>query len=237
MYTWIKLYSEILDDPKMGMMNDHLWRRTIELFLLAGKHGKGGLLPPLQAMCWTLHASKADLQIDLDQLIEMGIIENLPDDYKVKNFEKRQAPMSGTERSRKSRASNAIGDTVQRSGNVFAGEVEEEEEVEVEEESTTTTSAPTKSPIYQLYEKNFGALTPMIAQTLGDLEEIYSKDWVMTAMSEAVTAEVRKLNYVAAILQRWKVDGFQTRKQQRQPQLQGRPTKSNAEIIADMVRV
>ena len=34
---WIKLYHEILDDPKMGRMPDRLWRRTIELFLLAGE--------------------------------------------------------------------------------------------------------------------------------------------------------------------------------------------------------
>jgi len=34
---WIKLYIEILHDAKMGAMSDRLWRRTIEMFLLAGE--------------------------------------------------------------------------------------------------------------------------------------------------------------------------------------------------------
>lgn len=50
---WIKLYHEILHDPKMGRLPDNLWRRCIELFLLAGELGaevdeddKGHLPPP-----------------------------------------------------------------------------------------------------------------------------------------------------------------------------------------------
>ena len=33
---WIKLYHEILEDPKMGRLSDRQFRRVIELFLLAG---------------------------------------------------------------------------------------------------------------------------------------------------------------------------------------------------------
>jgi hypothetical protein len=45
---WIKLYLEILDDPKMGRLPDHLWRRAVELFLLAGRAGNDGALPALR---------------------------------------------------------------------------------------------------------------------------------------------------------------------------------------------
>jgi hypothetical protein len=31
-HRWIKLYLEILDDPKMGKLPDWCWRRAIELF-------------------------------------------------------------------------------------------------------------------------------------------------------------------------------------------------------------
>ena len=36
---WIKLYHEVLDDPKMARLPDRLYRRCIEVFLLAGKSG------------------------------------------------------------------------------------------------------------------------------------------------------------------------------------------------------
>ena len=41
---WIKLYYEILDDPKLGKLTDWLFRRAIELFLLAGENDNDGLL-------------------------------------------------------------------------------------------------------------------------------------------------------------------------------------------------
>jgi hypothetical protein len=40
---WVKLYIEILDDPKMGRLTNHLWRRAVELFLLADKESVEGL--------------------------------------------------------------------------------------------------------------------------------------------------------------------------------------------------
>jgi hypothetical protein len=36
---WIKLNIEILDDLKMGRLANHMWRRAVELFLLAGREG------------------------------------------------------------------------------------------------------------------------------------------------------------------------------------------------------
>ena len=54
---WIKLYLEILDDPKMGLLPDWLWRRAIELFLLAGENGNDGLLQPVTDLAWRLRVS------------------------------------------------------------------------------------------------------------------------------------------------------------------------------------
>jgi hypothetical protein len=51
---WIKLYLEILDDPKMGQLPDGLWRSAIELFLLAGENGNDGLLQPVTDLAWRL---------------------------------------------------------------------------------------------------------------------------------------------------------------------------------------
>lgn len=72
--SWIKLYHEILSDPKMGMMSDKLFRRTIEFFLIAGKEDRAGKLPELDDIAWILRISKKDVQKAIDDLVRLNII-------------------------------------------------------------------------------------------------------------------------------------------------------------------
>lgn len=85
---WIKLYLEILHDPKMGRMSDHLWRRVIEMFLLAGEFDQDGLLPPVEDMAWRLRTSAELLIEDLQAL--QGIVEINSNGWFVKKFKERQ---------------------------------------------------------------------------------------------------------------------------------------------------
>lgn len=89
---WIKLYLEILDDPKMGRLPDHLWRRTVELFLIAGKVGNDGKLPPVGEMAWTLRSTEQEITECLQALAgkEFGIVHADGDQWFVSKFEKRQ---------------------------------------------------------------------------------------------------------------------------------------------------
>jgi DnaD/phage-associated family protein len=61
--------------------------------------------------------------------------------------------------------------------------------------------------IFKLYEKNIGPLTPMIAEDLKEAEKAYPMDWVRDAIHIAVQKNVRRWNYVAAILKSWKEKG------------------------------
>ena len=103
---WIKLYMEILDDPKMGTLPDRLWRRCIELFLLAGKltgfRGNGNL-PTTQGLAWTLRMPTDELELDMTQLETTGIIERTLTGWNVVNFAKRQARVPDLERKRQQR--------------------------------------------------------------------------------------------------------------------------------------
>lgn len=72
---------------------------------------------------------------------------------------------------------------------------------------STTRGAPQKN-FYSVYESNIGGLTSMTAEMLKELETEYSLEWFEAAIQEAIKANVRKLNYVMAVLGRWKVDGF-----------------------------
>ena len=100
---WIKLYHEILDDPKMGRLSDSLWRRFIECCLLAGELDADGALPPVMDMAWRLRMDETALTNELDQLARFGMLEYRADNplaayWNVTKFAERQAKMSAAER-------------------------------------------------------------------------------------------------------------------------------------------
>ena len=95
---WIKLYHEILDDPKMGRLSDRLWRRVIEMFLLAGDYDKDGELPPVEDVAWRLRTDNETLQQDIETLQRIGILSVNGSIHLVTNFSERQSAMSGAER-------------------------------------------------------------------------------------------------------------------------------------------
>ncbi len=61
--------------------------------------------------------------------------------------------------------------------------------------------------VFTLYEQNIGALTPLLAENLADLEREYSYEWLADAIEAAVNNNVRKLSYISAILKRWREQG------------------------------
>ena len=61
--------------------------------------------------------------------------------------------------------------------------------------------------VFKLYEENIGPLTPLIADTLKDAEELYQADWIVDAIELAVKNNKRNWKYCEAILKRWKEEG------------------------------
>ncbi|PWH14013.1 MAG: hypothetical protein DDG60_08755, partial [Anaerolineae bacterium] len=71
---------------------------------------------------------------------------------------------------------------------------------------------PTPLPrpnIFQIYEENIGPLTPMMAETLIDAEREYSAEWLAEAIRIALERNIRNWKYIAAILRRWKEEGYE----------------------------
>ncbi len=66
---------------------------------------------------------------------------------------------------------------------------------------------PEQPNIYRLYHNNFGAMTPMIAEELKDMEKDFPEMWIVDAMRIAVQKEARNLRYVRAVLERWRKEG------------------------------
>lgn len=100
---WVKLYHEMLHDPKMGRLGDHLYRRTVECFLMAGEQDEDGWLPSMSDMAWTLRTDLESLEDDLMDLAECGIVRQEGLRWFVCKFARRQAPSSDTERQQRKR--------------------------------------------------------------------------------------------------------------------------------------
>jgi DnaD/phage-associated family protein len=69
--------------------------------------------------------------------------------------------------------------------------------------------------VFKLYEENIGPLTPLIADTLKDAEQIYSPEWIADAIERAAVLNKRNWKYIEAILRRWKEEGRADEKQDR----------------------
>ena len=61
--------------------------------------------------------------------------------------------------------------------------------------------------LFTLYEQNIGPLTPLIADSLRDLEATYPEDWIEEAIEIAVARNKRSLAYVEGILRRRAEEG------------------------------
>lgn len=96
---WIKLYHEMLDDPRMGRLSDTIYRRAVECFLLAGDRNLGGELPTVADMSWRLRVPQDELAEQLEALELMGILQRKADgEWLVAGFKKRQQASPGAER-------------------------------------------------------------------------------------------------------------------------------------------
>lgn len=71
--SWIRLYVEVLDDPKVGMLPAHLKWPWVEFLLLTEK--SGGALPTMARMAYMLRRDQASIQADLDGLVAAGLID------------------------------------------------------------------------------------------------------------------------------------------------------------------
>ena len=69
--------------------------------------------------------------------------------------------------------------------------------------------------VYRLYEAHIGPLTPMLAESLRDAEDLYPSDWIEDAIRIAIENNVRKWRYIEAILKSWQEQGRHDQKDRR----------------------
>jgi len=216
---WIKLYHEILDDPKMGRMPDRLWRRTIELFLLAGELDQEGLLPSVHDMSWRLRVNDDALQDDLSLLISYGIVTVEGDAFTVTKFAERQTAMTPSERAARYRETKKnelyYGDRHElrtfRDASCNEKQTKTNTDIDIDKSREDIETEPEQLPavgeVFSTYESEIGILTPSIADELRLAVVDYPPEWIIDALRESSRQNKRNWSYARAILKRWKAEG------------------------------
>lgn len=155
---WIKLYKEIIDDPKMGMLTDRQYRRTIEMFCLADDDG---YLPSVKDMTWKLRVKFEELETDLADLASVGILQKSDDRWLVTNYSKRQMAVSSTERWRQWR------DRQQKEE--YYGENKDEQQISNENQTNRLRELELESELNKDINTNNSPPYEMILQTWKEL--------------------------------------------------------------------
>jgi hypothetical protein len=224
---WIKLWLEILEDEKVSPLPDRLWRRFVEVCLVASAAGQGGALPDVSRIAWYLRLSAEETESDLVELARHSLVEQRMGVWWVPNFAKRQAPKGGADRQRRSRrwredvtAASQSADTEDRGT--------EEQKTEDRRQRTEEDQGRTFGAVIHAWESLCGPITTAAAEQLNDLaDEAESRrlllpagsagatesgpGWLLAAIEEATRASTNgrvSVNFVNSILSRWYRDGF-----------------------------
>src|SRR5690242_13618173 len=135
---WLRLYSDVLDDPKVQRLPAPLFKCWINLLCLASEGDKRGELPSLPDIAFRLRMGEDETRDALNQLIAAGLID-VPDaeTFRPHNWNGRQFVSDNvTERVRKHRRNVAEADdeTLQkRSGNALDTDTDTDPDAEEEE--------------------------------------------------------------------------------------------------------
>ena len=191
---WIKLYHEILDDPKMGRLSDALFRRAIELFLIAGDYNREGLLPPPMDIAWRLRVSEEILSAQMDALRGVEILTRADGgQWTVTHFKDRQAAEPTSLRSRRYRDSLQKKQSRHESVTIRDADVDRDKERDEEEkgESDASQAGGSCDPEDELV-KTFIAHTHIPLNTGGE------EKWAR-ALARLNNAGVEKVDIISAL--------------------------------------
>ena len=154
-YVWIKIRTNLVDNPKFMQLTDQAKSTYFELYLLAGKSDAFGLVlagdvsATVQDLAWILRKSDADMQNALDELQRAELVD-LDGGVTVTKFASEQGPTMANQRRQwalrqAKRRALAKGQTWIEPDADTEAEAEKEKEVEPEKEKDTNTEKELKN--------------------------------------------------------------------------------------------
>ena len=95
---WVKIYTEMLDDPKVARLPDGAMWRFIQLILVAAECDAGGAFVvgdkemTIEDIAWRLRMDKDILEADIKLLLTAGILDKDGKIIEIPKFAERQGP-------------------------------------------------------------------------------------------------------------------------------------------------
>lgn len=85
---WLRLYENVVNDPKMQRLPAEVFKGLINLWCIASANG--GVLPPIADIAFTLRTSEARVMALLDRLREAALLDDDGTDIRPHNWNSRQ---------------------------------------------------------------------------------------------------------------------------------------------------
>lgn len=103
-YVWLKLFTDLVDEPEFMQLTDKAKAVYFEVYILAGRSDAGGLVTSsdkparIEQLAWSLRRSGTDLQTALDELQRAGLVNLDGDQVTVCRFGSEQGPSADEKR-------------------------------------------------------------------------------------------------------------------------------------------
>jgi DnaD/phage-associated family protein len=214
---WLKLYYEMLDDPKIGKLSPVLRWRFIECLLVAGETDEGGLLPDVNEMAWRVRESGERYETELNELTNVGLLSRVDGRYLVTNFSNRQQAVSGAERvaryRERQKKQGYYGDETMEKRNDNADVTKRYTDTDTDTDKITDIDKNQNvgggdfAAVVSVYENNIGGLTSVVSELIEEALATYPTDWIIDAIGIAVKNNSRRWSYAEGVLKRWQSNG------------------------------
>lgn len=159
--AWLRLYDNILDDPKIQMLSDGSFRLLINLWCLA-KRNDGFITNDLESLSFSLRLTSKKLESTLQNLIDAHLLDREENGFKPHNWESHQyvSDLSTVRVKRFRKRRETQSET--------PPETDTESDTETETESKKQEGALTRTPSKR--EGRRGTSLPEIFPTLADIQ-------------------------------------------------------------------
>jgi len=234
---WVKIDTDILEDPKFGQLTERASWRFIQFILLAGKIDAEGYIVngdvplSLDDIAWRFRINEEILKEDLFELdaFDLVIFDDEMGAYLVVNFSKRQGRSQTekrkqwVERQRKHREKirvqkdeieavtdekeNVTGDYAKVTGDEKIVTPLEERREEEEKIKEVEEEERVVGVVSTLFQNEIGGLTGMIREQIIDWVENYPLEWIEDSIRIASGNNKRRVDYINGILKKKKIEG------------------------------
>lgn len=224
---WIKITTDIFDNEKILLIEtlpdgDSIIVMWFKLLCFAGKQNNSGVFMMNDKVAYTdsmlatiFRRPLETLQRALDVFESYGMIEIYNDTITIPNWEKHQnadelekikeqTRLRVAKHRQKQRTISKGGCNVTVTLPVTqCNATDKELDKELDKEYYNYNNSDFKA-IVSAYEKNVGAITPMVAEILKGFTNELSADVIIFAIEEAVKSNVRNIRYIEGIVIKWK---------------------------------